>query len=437
MTLLEFLRNKAFWTLDSLKGSPVKRYLYKLEQIEMGGVADNQVVIYQREELAKLLTHCIRTVPAYKNMKSMDLKSWPVVNKNELRENKGLHLSSAYNQEKLISMSTSGSTGTPFSCLQDINKKKHVNAEVMFYSGRTGYKIGQRIIFIRSLVKKVAKSPLEQFMSNIYLLNCKDFSDKGIENMLQRIKELSAGNGAMILSYASTLDAFRKYFEKYGMDAAKGCKIFGIVSGSEMLYDVTRDTMEKAFDCKCFSRYSNEENGLIGQDAVLNNVFLNNRASYIVEILKFASNEPAPIGEVGRVVITDLFNYAMPMVRYDTGDAGSWVEIEHNGVKRKAIGNFAGRAVDMIFDCNGNQISPHSITNGMWRFEGVKQFQFIQKSKTDYLMKINKGSSFNNDDLLNVLHSIVGNTANITLEEVDDIPILASGKRRYIVNETL
>lgn len=437
MTLLEFLRNKVFWTLDSLKGSPIKHSLAQLEQIEMGGVSDNQVVTYQQAELAKLLDHCQRTVPAYKDICSMDLKDWPIVNKNVLRDNKDLHLSSVYNQDKLISMSTSGSTGTPFSCLQDINKKKHVNAEVLFYSGKTGYKVGQRIIFIRSLVKKVTKSPLEQFMSNIYLLNCKDFSDKGIEDMLHRIKELSAGSGAMILSYASTLDAFRKYFEKNGTDATKGCNIFGVVSGSEMLYDVTRDAMEKAFNCKCFSRYSNEENGLIGQDDKKNNVFLNNRASYIVEILKFGSNEPAPLGEVGRVVITDLFNYAMPMVRYDTGDAGSWVEVEYNGVKRKAIGNFAGRAVDMIFDCEGNQISPHMITNGMWKFEGVKQFQFIQKSPSDYLMKINQGSIYNSDELLKMLHDIIGKSANIKLEEVDNIPILASGKRRYIVNETL
>lgn len=402
-----------------------------------GGVTDNQIVTYQKEELDKLLKHCIKTVPAYQKMSGTDLNGWPVVNKNVLRENKDAHLSTAFSHDRLISMSTSGSTGTPFSCLQDMNKKKHVNAEVMYYSGRTGYKIGRRIIFIRSLVKKVGKSPLQQFMQNIYLINCKDFSDKGIENMLRRIKELSEGSGAMILSYASTLDAFRKYFEKHGFDAADGCNICGIISGSEMLYDVTRNSMEKAFRCKCFSRYSNEENGVIGQDSVQNNVFLYNRASYIVEILKFTSDEPVAIGEVGRIVITDLFNYAMPMIRYDTGDAGAWVEIDYNGGIRKAIGNFAGRAVDMIFDCEGNQISPHSITNGMWKFEGIKQFQFIQKTKTDYLIKINHGSSFDENELLDVLHDVVGRDANIQIEIVDDIPILASGKRRYIVNEVI
>ena len=143
-----------------------------------------------------------------KKMSGTNLADWPVVSKKELRENKASHLSSLYEAENLISMSTSGSTGTPFSCLQDINKKKHVNAEVIYYSGKTGYKIGQRIIYIRSLVKKVAKSPIQQFLSNIYQLNSKDLSDKGIEELFRQIKKLSSGSGAMVLSYASTLDAF-------------------------------------------------------------------------------------------------------------------------------------------------------------------------------------------------------------------------------------
>lgn len=37
MTLLEYLRNKAFWTLDSLKGNPVRKYLSVLQLFEMGG----------------------------------------------------------------------------------------------------------------------------------------------------------------------------------------------------------------------------------------------------------------------------------------------------------------------------------------------------------------------------------------------------------------
>ena len=435
MTLLEILRNQTFWMMDRLKGGLVFQGLNILERIEGGRLTEEEVAVYQQEQIEKLLRHCRQTVPAYKDIKDIDLKAWPIVNKAILKEGGVAYHSIIFNKNDLFTMATSGSTGTPFISYQDLGKKKHVNAEVLFYNGKIDYKIGKRIIYFRSVVNEVAKSPLQQFMQNIYLLDCQDLSDSGIVQKLRKIKKLSTGCGAMILSYSSTLDAFRKYFDKYGLKEAEGCNIYGIVAGSEMLHDVTRIAMEKAFNCKCVSRYANEENGFIGQDSVQPNIFIHNRANYFIEILKLTVDEPAAIGETGRVIITDLYNYAMPMVRYDTGYVAAWYEVVENGVKRKAIGSFGGRIVDMIFDCNGNLVSPHSITNKMWKVQNIKQFQFIQKTKTSFLMRINTENSIDEVSLLNVLHSIVGENAEIKIEYCHEIPVLASGKRRYIVNE--
>lgn len=78
-------------------------------------------------------------------------------------------------------MTTSGSTGTPFTSWQDIGKKRHVNAEVLHYNGKIGYEIGRRIIYFRSVVNEVAKSPLQQMMQNICLIDCTDLGDDGIK----------------------------------------------------------------------------------------------------------------------------------------------------------------------------------------------------------------------------------------------------------------
>lgn len=436
MNVLEFLRNRIFWMIDSLSGGgKISKNLSLLRMVEDGKMSEDEVFGYQMEQVRKLLLHCQQTVPAYRAMLSTDISSWPVVNKSVLKKGGDKYRSSAFAGEKLYEMSTSGSTGTPFTSYQDFDKKKHVNAEVLFYNGKINYKVGRRIIYFRSVVNEVAKSPFQQFLQNICLLDCQDLSDDGIAQKLQQIKKLSASCGAMILSYSSTLDAFRKYFDKHGYENAEGCNIYGVVAGSEMLQDITRASIEKAFNCICVSRYANEENGFIGQDTTKQNVFVHNRANYYIEILKIGSNEPVVIGEVGRVVITDLYNYAMPMIRYDTGDVGAWYEVVENDVKRKAIGSFGGRIVDMIFDCKGNQISPHSITNSMWEFKDIKQFQFIQKSKNSYLIKVNTEHVIDEVHLLNVLYKVVGLDAEITVEYCNEIPVLASGKRRYIVNE--
>lgn len=443
MNLLVNLRRHTFWFIDKIRGSFIKKYLKELQEIEEYNIIyDYQFDDYYHTKIHSLLQHCVNTVPAYANFKDILQKNnclcaFPVINKLSFKLREKDFLSSAFDKQKLIPMSTSGSTGTPFTCWQNVDKKRHVNAEVLFYGGKLGYEIGKRMIYLRSVVGEVKKSPIKQFLQNIFLINCKDLSDEGIKKLLSRIKKLSQRQDTFILSYASTLDAFRKYFDKYGTAEVKSCRIKGIISGSEMLCDITRETIGKAFSCEVVSRYSNEENGFIGQDWKENNIFIHNRANYYIEILKFDSDEPTTYGEIGRIVITDLYNYAMPMVRYDTGDVGAWQEITINGVKRKAIGQFGGRKVDMIYDCQGRVISPHTITNNMWEYPNIKQFQFIQTNKCSYKLRINTDVKIDELKLINLYKNIVGSEASITIEYCDEIPVLASGKRRYIVNEML
>ena len=436
MKAIEFLRGKAFWLMDKRNGSNVRKYLELLNDIEGKSIySEQELCEYHRTKICELLNHCVETVPAYSNQNPDSLTDWPIVNKITLKNGGEKFFSTSYNRTNLIPMTTSGSTGTPFTCWQNPEKKRRVNAEVLFYNGRIGYEIGRKIIYFRSVASEVRKSTLQQFMQNINLIDCTDLSDTDIRHKLAQIKKLSKNDGAMILSYASTLDAFCKYFEKYGVSEANGCNIYGVVSGSEMLKDTTRKMISQAFNCKVISRYANEENGFIGQDGIENNVFIHNRANYFIEILKLDTDTPVEPNEVGRIVITDLYNYAMPMVRYDTGDVGAWQEIKVNGIMRKAIGQFGGRRIDMIYDSSGNIISPHAITNYMWQYERVvKQFQFLQFDYGIYRLRLNCAEECDAQRVLNGLYQIVGNDAKIEVELCDEIPVLASGKRRYIVN---
>lgn len=72
----------------------------------------------------------------------------------------------------------------------------------------------------------------------------------------------------------------------------------------------------------------------------------------------------------------------------------------------------------------------------MWRFDQVKQYQFIQNGRNDYLLKINKQvEPFTQENaILDALKGYVGSDAMIRIEYVDEIPLLSSGKRKQIVN---
>lgn len=393
------------------------------------------VLSHQSSCIESLLEHTRKSVPFYQGLSSSELADYPVVNKLTIKSAQDAFMSSEYNLDSLIRMHTSGSTGTPFVVYQDALKKKKVNAECIYYSRLVGYDVGKPLIYLRSVVKQVQKSKLSVFMQNQPSFQCNDLSDKGIADLLTKIKQYP-GTEKSLIAYASTLDSISSYLRRHGVSSVAGCKVTGILSGSEMLYDQTRTEIEAAFGCKCVSRYSNEENGILGQDDEINNVFLINEADYFIEILKFDSDEPAATGEVGRIVVTDLFNYAMPMIRYDTGDIGAMAIVQHNGVSRRAITEFGGRKCDMVFNTKGEQVSPHAITNCFWSFPEIAQFQFIQKDSRRYHILLNCSAEFTRQEEIKArMTGILGEDADIEIEKISDIPVLNSGKRKYIVSE--
>ena len=148
---------------------------------------------------------------------------------------------------------------------------------------------------------------------------------------------MSKKGRAVVLGYGSTYTAIKDYAIRKEIERFSGVNLKGCISGSDMLFDETREVISKVFGgIPVVSRYSNEENGVIGQDEGNNNVFTINEAGYIVEICDDVGRR-LPEGTLGRIVVTDLFNYAMPMIRYDTGDMGAISVFDINGRKKRCI----------------------------------------------------------------------------------------------------
>lgn len=103
--------------------------------------------------------------------------------------------------------------------------------------------------------------------------------------------------------------------------------------------------------------------------------------------MKLDSDEPTEPGEAGRIVITDLFNYAFPMIRYDTGDLGILDNSDPNELPK--LKEIYGRVRDCVYATDGRLISPAKVSVMMWGSDGVKQWQFIQETKMNYVLKLN------------------------------------------------
>ena len=147
------------------------------------------------------------------------------------------------------------------------------------------------------------------------------------------------------------------------------------------------------------------------------------------------SDEPAKPGELGRIVITDLYNYAFPILRYDNGDTAVARKRVKNGRYKLYLSELYGRRSDLIYDCDGKALTPYIITNNMWDVKGVKQFRFIQEDAARYTLWLNGDrDEIDVDDIVGRIRPYLGERAQLTVEYVDEIPVLASGKRKYIEN---
>ena len=73
----------------------------------------------------------------------------------------------------------------------------------------------------------------------------------------------------------------------------------------------------------------------------------------------------------------------------------------------------------------------------MWKYKKIRQFQFVQKAKGKYQLILNvQKNDINEKELIQDYKKIFGQNSDFVVSYCDDIPVLASGKRRYIVNES-
>ena len=206
---------------------------------------------------------------------------------------------------------------------------------------------------------------------------------------------------------------------------------------AEPLNNHARQYLKQFYSCSVYARYSNSENGFIAhQYSDDSDSYLINNASYIVELLEFDNNNPVVIGEKGRVVVTDLYNDAFPMIRYDTGDIAIGGQEFYNGNRVDVLKSIEGRKLDFIYDSNGQLISPHTIDYALRRLPNLLQFQFIQEGKNDYKLLINTFDFSHELEQMAImaLKEYLGEDAKIIIITVNEIPMLNSGKRKLVVN---
>lgn len=273
------------------------------------------------------------------------------------------------------------------------------------------------------------KSQMLRWVQHISTIDVFNLSDSKIKSLLESMKQNSS-NKSMI-GYASIFKKIVNYLDSINSQPLD-CNFKSLIGISERLDPAIKVSIKKYFNVDMVSRYSNAENGMLAQQPKDKEYFEINWASYYIEILNLNNNIPVIIGELGRIVITDLFNYCMPIIRYDTGDVGIMDIID----SKKVLTKVEGRIMDMLKNTSGEILST-SVLMVINKYTEVLQRQIIQKTKKEYLfkLKIENETFERQEDFVNEFKSYFGEDAIIKFEFVNEIPLLPSGKEQAIINE--
>lgn len=426
MQIGEVLRRVVFNGLDAVKGGKLK----KLKEVNKREIVEGVTEDYRERRVQALLEYAKCHSPYYRESPQWKtLSDFPVLTKGDFIENYDkILVDNSGEQGNLYRLSTSGSTGTPFTVLCDGDKMNRVNMNFISCMELNDFRMGMKRGEFRAWIKgKNTISMWKSFKNNLIMVDISNMGEEALEKICRDIEKKKI---QVLVSYSSALVALSQYLKKTERDISKW-KVEMIFSMGEALPDGTYDLLKEIFGFSPVRSYGNNENGFIAIQLDEEKEYTIDLYNFYTEILKMDFDEPAEPGELGRIVVTDYYNKTFPMIRYDTGDTGK-MRI-YKDEKGRVHGKFLeiyGRRGSLMYNCQGEPLSIHVFMNILLNFEGVVyQAKCIQWEKKKYELLINADrEKLKIEEVLAAYRKYLGEEAQIQVTYVEEIPVQSSGK---------
>lgn len=429
------------YTGTYLAGLRIGERLKELERTQFLTAQELQEL--QLNKLRRLVEHSYQTVPVFKQrmadrlLKPQQIKTFqdfahiPMLTKEELRENAARMISSNP-PTKLHVASTSGSTGIPLKFYRDARTFGYALAAT--YRGLKWHGIaggakeamlwGVPVNINDRLKARIKDGLLNRFREKEY-----NITPEILYDFYSKVKRRRP---VFLSGYTSMIYEFAFFLAEQSLDGRElGLKIAKCTS--ETIHEHQRQLIEKVFGCQVVSEYGSAETGIISFECEHRGHHLMNDCVY-VEYVDEAGNPTK--GEGARLLVTDLNNYTLPMIRYEIGDLGTPVD-EKCGCGRglPLIKNIVGRASNIAIGVNDkiyHSIIFYYIMKGfMAKGGGIKQFKVIQEAKDRLTFQIVKAQGFNESKINYIdqkIRSYFGERMGIDYQFAEAIPRDPSGK---------
>ncbi len=402
---------------------------------------------YQDERISALVAHAHATVPFYRermdalhlapaDVRSVaDLPKLPIISRADVIAGRERLVSTAVPGRRLWEAKTSGTTGAVISVSWDRGVVVMTNACLWRSRRWAGVEFGRpyATLFGRLVVPVAAARPPFWRVNTSWkqlVLSPLHLNDATAPLYLDAMRDFGA---EALEAYPSSAYVLARHAEAAGLHLP----LKAVFTTSEPLLPVQREVIEERFRCPVFDFYSQAERVMFSSECEAHeghHVF----EEYGVTELVDDSGVPVPAGSVGRVVGTSLHNLGMPLIRYALGDVTSMAERPCRCGRTLALAaGVATKEEDVVVAPDGRLLPPSLLAPIFKDAHPVVKSQIVQTRPDEITVRIVTLDEFTPEDERLIRHGFearMGQAVRVRFEYIEDIPLSARGKYRWIVS---
>jgi phenylacetate-CoA ligase len=398
-------------------------------------------------DLRQLLSHAGEHVPYYRELfrkerfdprgvsSTRDLEALPLLTRAIVRERYAELVDPAH-RGKNLKKGTSGSTGTPLKFEYSMTSECWRQAAKVRGYGWAGYRPGLKTFYYWAAVS--AARPSLKIRAD-RALRRETFVDSMKQDIASRRAALALFREVrpnVVVCYTQSCAQFARWILDEGL---RDWDDIPVICGAEAVLPGDRAVLASAFGPEIFETYGSRETMLMAAECEAHDGLHIQEENLVVEVVK--DRRGAPAGEPGDVVVTDLHNFGMPMIRYVNGDVAILAKPGACACGRglAKLSRVDGRRADMLVDRDGNGI-PGIVFHVLFsdaRREIVRQFQAVQSESGAVVLKVIRGREYSEDAFAAITQRFSGYLRGLpfSVEFHETIAPHLSGKIRTIIAE--
>jgi phenylacetate-CoA ligase len=403
---------------------------------------DEQLREIQWTKMQRLLRHAAARVPYYRalfrelgaspeDFKGLeDVRRLPILAKQTVRD-RGTELI-AEGPVRLSQRMTSGSTGIPLLTYIDAHCWGPWLAAERRSRQWWGIRIGDRGARLTTSHHTREHGFKQRHLLNYGLFSVVDLSDTAMEALYHG---LISFRPAFVFGTSTPLAHLARFMLAHGGERLRPRVVF---STGEVLHPYQRALIGQAFDCPVANEYGASEIWFVAAECPAG------RMHIIAENVHVEFERVEHDDEILEIVITDLCNYGMPLIRYAIGDLGVPVAghcpcgrglplMELRGGRTGDLAMFPdGRYFDNTVLC---EIFQPDLLFQQGRAPRVRQYRIIQEEPGRFTVLLDADRSDQTAEMIKArFHQVLGGGHTVDVQFVEEIPRDPSGKLRHFVS---